>query len=116
MGGPQLTTFLISFASFINMLHETRERWQDATPPPPPLDIKGHTDAVRSAAVFPDGLRIVTASFDKTAKIWDAASGMEIFTLEGHTDGLLSAAVVRNGTAVITAGVDQKIILHDRLG
>ena len=116
MGGPQLTTFLISFASFINMLHETRERWQDATPPPPPLDIKGHRGAVNSAAVFPDGKRVVTASNDRTAKVWDLESGTELVTLEGHTEAVTSAAVAREGTAVITAGMDKKIILHDRLG
>ena len=98
------------------MLIETRERWKDATPPPPPLDITGHTGAVRSAAVFPDGKRVVTASVDKTAKVWDVETGTEMCTLEGHTSLVFSAAVVRNGTAVITAGRDKKIILHDRLG
>ena len=48
------------------MLLETRERWKDATPPKPPLDIEGHTDVVKSAAMSPDGTRIVTASSDKT--------------------------------------------------
>ena len=71
---------------------------------------------MRSAAVFPDGKRVVTASRDMTAKVWDVETGTEIITLEGHTSTVLSAAVVRNGTAVITAGADKKIILHDRLG
>ena len=37
--------------------------------------LRGHTDAVRSAAFSPDGKRIVTASEDETARIWDAAKG-----------------------------------------
>ena len=32
----------------------------------------GHSDLVMSAAYSPDGSRIVTASFDNTARIWDA--------------------------------------------
>ena len=33
-----------------------------------------------------DGKRVVTASFDNTARIWDADSGKEIALLKGHTD------------------------------
>ena len=39
---------------------------------------------MQSAAFSPDGSRIVTASDDKTARIWDAASGKEIAVLRGH--------------------------------
>ena len=39
---------------------------------------------VNSAAFSPDGARIVTASGDKTARIWDAATGKEIAVLRGH--------------------------------
>ena len=46
----------------------------------------GHDDFVNSAAFSPDGSRIVTASSDKTARIWDAATGKEIAVLRGHDD------------------------------
>ena len=40
-----------------------------------------------SAAFSPDGKRIVTASEDKTARMWDAASGKPIGQpLKGHED------------------------------
>ena len=42
-------------------------------------------DCVWSAAFSPDGKRIVTASVDKTARIWDAATGKPIGEpLKGH--------------------------------
>ena len=41
-----------------------------------------------SAAFSPDGTRIVTASDDKTARIWDAATGKEIAVLRGHDDSV----------------------------
>ena len=40
--------------------------------------LRGHEDWVQSAAFSPDGARIVTASFDDTARIWDAGTGAEI--------------------------------------
>ena len=44
-----------------------------------------HDDWVASAAFSPDGKRIVTASHDKTARLWDAATGLPIGQpLKGH--------------------------------
>jgi len=36
----------------------------------------------------PDGTRIVTASADKTARVWDPQSGNALVTLAGHEDRL----------------------------
>ncbi len=38
------------------------------------------------AAYSPDGTRIVTASDDKTARIWDARTGAQLAVLSGHGD------------------------------
>jgi TPR repeat protein len=42
--------------------------------------LSGHGDYVYSAAYSPDGTRIVTASFDKTARIWDARVPADLAT------------------------------------
>ena len=42
---------------------------------------------VTGVAVSPDGRRAVSASDDKTLKVWDLESGRELRTLEGHSDG-----------------------------
>ena len=47
--------------------------------------LKGHTNDVMYASFSPDGSRIVSASWDRTVRIWDAATGECIRTLEGHT-------------------------------
>ena len=49
---------------------------------------------VRSAAFSPDGRRIVTASVDKSARIWDVDSGREMMRLEGHPAPVRAAAIL----------------------
>jgi dipeptidyl aminopeptidase/acylaminoacyl peptidase len=53
--------------------------------------------------VEPDGRRIVTASSDKTARIWDAEGGREIARLLGHEDMVVSAAWSPDGQRIVTA-------------
>ena len=37
--------------------------------------LRGHGSYVGSAAFSPDGKRVVTSSFDRTARVWDATAG-----------------------------------------
>jgi WD40 repeat protein len=37
------------------------------------LTLEGHTWSVLSCAFSPDGTRVVTASYDKTARLWNVA-------------------------------------------
>ena len=57
---------------------------------------------MNSASFSADGTRIVTASEDKTAKVWDARSGAEMLTLKGHTDRVNSASFSPDGTRIVT--------------
>ena len=62
----------------------------------------GHTNWVNSAAWSPDGSRIVTASQDGTARIWNAKSGAPLAVLKGHTGSVNSAAWSPDGTRLAT--------------
>ena len=64
------------------------------------------TAAVRSAAFSPDGKRIVTASDDKTARLWDAATGKPVGELKGHDSPCASAAFSPDGKRIVTASGD----------
>ncbi len=68
--------------------------------------ITGHT-GIRSAAFSPDGTRIVTASDDGTARVWDARTGQQVLLLSGHTDRVLSAVFSRDGRRIVTASGDK---------
>src|SRR5207245_793680 len=50
------------------------------------LTLKGHTKGVGSARFNADGSRILTASVDHTARVWDARTGALLLTLKGHTE------------------------------
>ena len=50
---------------------------------------QGHKAEIVSLSFNTDGDKIMTSSFDNTAKIWDVMNGKCLFTLEGH-DGELS--------------------------
>ena len=67
--------------------------------------LEGHSGIVRSAAFNPEGTRIVTASDDGTARLWDGEGGL-ITVLEGHTGIVWSAAFNAAGTRIVTASED----------
>ena len=71
------------------------------------------TSDVSSAAFSPDGTRIVTASWDKTARIWDAATAKEIAVLRGHENSVNSAAFSPDGSRIVTASWDETARIWD---
>lgn len=67
------------------------------------LELTGHTSYIRSALFSPDSKTAVTASDDKTAKLWNAANGECLRTFTGHKLRLLSAAFSPDGKMIIRA-------------
>jgi WD40 repeat protein len=65
-----------------------------------------HTDDVFSASFSSDGKRVVTASRDKTARVWDADTGKPV--AEPMTQGyaVYSASFSPDGRRVVTASWD----------
>ena len=57
----------------------------------------------------PSGSRVLTASSDKTARLWDPETGMEKQVLEGHSDEIFSCAFNYEGNTIITG----RLILCD---
>src|SRR5262249_3280332 len=68
---------------------------------------KGHGDYVVYAEFSPDGRRVVTASWDMTARIWDAETHQQIGVLVGHEGSLYTAAFSPDGRHIITSGRDK---------
>jgi WD40 repeat protein len=93
-------------------------RWPGLTPPGAErLQFVGHERRVRSAYFSPDGARIVTASDDRTARLWDANTGQELVALRGHGGRgwgwVQSACFSPDGARIVTASDDRTARLWD---
>jgi WD40 repeat protein len=61
----------------------------------------------------PDGSRLASTSYDKTAKVWDTATGRELLTLRGHSDLILSVVWNFDGKQLATACKDGTVRVWD---
>jgi WD40 repeat protein len=64
-------------------------------------------------AFSPDGQRVVTASGDDTARVWDAITGQPVTPPMKHNDKVNHAAFSPDGKRVITASDDETARLWD---
>ncbi|HEX6020720.1 MAG TPA: hypothetical protein VFZ00_01910, partial [Solirubrobacter sp.] len=60
-----------------------------------------------ACAVTPDGRRVVSASEDRTLKVWDLASRRAEATLVGHGAVVTACAVTPDGRRVVSASEDR---------
>jgi eukaryotic-like serine/threonine-protein kinase len=74
--------------------------------------IQDHKDIIWSIAFTPAGDRLVTASWDKTVRVWDAQTGVEALKLKHfNTARIWSAAVSPDGKLLAAAGAERTIWL-----
>ena len=69
--------------------------------------LKDHTGPLWSASFAPDGKRLLTASEDGTARLWDAQTGAPLKVLSGHRRPLRFAAFSPDGRRVVTTSLDR---------
>lgn len=77
------------------------------------LLLAGHASAVVAAEISADGKRVVTASEDKTARLWDAATGQLVGVPMQHQGGVMSASFSADGQRVVTASYDMSARIWD---
>ncbi len=68
--------------------------------------LAGHTKGVRIGVFDAAGKRLVTASWDGTARIFDVASGKSLHELRGHDQAVRDAAWSPDGTMIATGSLD----------
>jgi WD40 repeat protein/transcriptional regulator with XRE-family HTH domain len=81
--------------------------------PAPPREFKGHTDGLWAVTISPDGRYLATGSEDKTARLWDLATGQTLRIFSGHTAGVGSVAFSPDGKYLMTGSDDRTVRLWD---
>ncbi|PYK63827.1 MAG: hypothetical protein DME21_01705 [Verrucomicrobia bacterium] len=77
-----------------------------------------HGDAVMSAEFSPEGLMILTASLDGSARLWDAYSmqPIELNPVLRHVSRLMQASFAPDGHRIVAAGADGTAYTWDLAG
>ena len=73
----------------------------------PPINLGNHTNTVTMAAFSPNDQLAVTASLDKTVRIWQTIDGKELFILKGHQDSVMSAEFSPDGKQILSSSLDK---------
>jgi WD40 repeat protein len=94
-------------ASWLNVrsreLEDALSRFASSNKCPFRAVLAGHQGKTNGAAFSPDGNRVVTASSDKTARLWDANTAAMLATLPGHKEAFWSVVFSPDGTHIATA-------------
>jgi WD40 repeat protein len=80
-----------------------------------PLVLRGHDNAVSSAAWSPDGRRIVSSSNDATVRVWNADGTGEPLTLRTSNEAVNTASWSPDGRRIVAASDDKTVIVWSDL-
>lgn len=75
--------------------------------------LKGHTDVVYGLDFLPDGKRLVTASGDKTLRLWNLDKGETQKIMKDHADSVYAVKVTPDGKRIVSTGVDRSMKVWD---
>jgi serine/threonine protein kinase len=75
--------------------------------------LSGHTDTIWAVALSPDGQTLASASFDKTIRLWNFATGELLKTVEAHSDAVRTIAYSPDGKTLASGSGDKTIRIWD---
>jgi WD40 repeat protein/tRNA A-37 threonylcarbamoyl transferase component Bud32 len=117
-GGRHAVAYAADLSGFAAEVPELRAEagegsaylWEVSTGKAVPLK---HAGAVTFAGFSPDGRRVVTASADRTARLWDAATGAAVSPPLEHRAKVRYAEFAPDGLVVATTSDDRTARLWD---
>ena len=97
----------------LSMLQSTDQGTESQPSCGPIQYLEGHSGRLYSVAFAPDGKQLVTASLDKTARLW-SSRGDPIAILTGHQDRIYRAEFSPDGQWILTGSRDGSIRIWKR--
>jgi WD40 repeat protein len=79
----------------------------------PKSTLVGHRERVQSVCLSADGRYALSASWDKTLKLWEVASGRCLRTFEGHADWVKSVCLSADGQYALSGSADKTLKLWE---
>ena len=77
------------------------------------LTLYGHEEPVLNIVYSPNETYLATASFDGTAKLWEASTGRHLMTLAGHTGVVDGLAFCPDESCLVTTSWDGTVRVWD---
>jgi len=75
--------------------------------------LQGHTQSITSLCVGANDACVISASRDKTIKMWDLETGECTATLHGHVNHITSVCITFNSRRIISGSMDKLIKIWD---
>ncbi|NJO50529.1 MAG: protein kinase, partial [Leptolyngbyaceae cyanobacterium RM2_2_4] len=75
--------------------------------------LPGHTDTIWAVAISPDGQTLASASFDRSIKFWNLATGELLQTVNAHSDAVRAIAYTPDGKTLASGSGDKTIRVWD---
>merc|ERR1712226_88330 len=77
--------------------------------------LSGHSECVEDVVLSSDGQFALSASWDKTMRLWDLNTGAKVRTFQGHTKDVFSCAFSGDNRQIVSGSRDKTIKLWNTL-